>query len=60
MLPAFESVVFPNIARGPNVLRTPLDAEPEAVKLVEGMSNQYSRGRMLEQLRQELAKVPWH
>ncbi len=38
-------------------IRGALDAEPEAVRLIEDMSNHNTRSRMLEQLRQELAKV---
>ncbi|VDL91903.1 unnamed protein product [Schistocephalus solidus] len=47
-------------ARHPEFLRatmqSALDVEPEAVKLVDDMSNEYSRVRVLEQLRQELVK----
>ncbi|KAL7058050.1 hypothetical protein AAHC03_016523 [Spirometra sp. Aus1] len=47
-------------ARNPDVLQATmqaaLDVEPEAVKLVDDISNEYSRVRVLEQLRQELVK----
>lgn len=47
------------LARSPEIdTGLTLEAEPETVKLIGDMSNQQTRSRMLEQLRQELAKVP--
>ncbi|VDD74454.1 unnamed protein product [Mesocestoides corti] len=39
-----------------HIPRVALDTNPEAVKLIEDISNQHTRARMLEQLRKELAK----